>query len=1094
MNYSTNYSMREPVPGEKVKVADINYNTEIIDGVMLDNRQISIDMYDDTSTYNTDDLAGHENSQNRIAVYRCLEDNVTGTWDSTKWVQTNLADEITGLRGGGGSGNVTNTATGNPVEFTDGADAPFVGLTSTIQGSQSGSGTPSPENARPFTVYTQASATVADDDTDPTKTTTYTVSFSSYNPVYKGSVNYVNKSGIIEMWAVSLGSGSWTKYTESGGTFFSSYFPKDMRLSTEEYLCSHYAPKSGETLGDCEIEIKIRTGESYDLVIIRDDSKSDMSYSQFETWLSTNGVRLVYTLSTPYSLDFTLDTVRALKGSNYITSTTGDLTVEYITEGYQPLVNPDDFVGATSSANGEHGLVPAPKIADKDKYLKGDGTWGTITPGATTFAGLTDTDITNPTDGQAALYDETSGKWHNSDLPDADVTKTASGNPIEFSDAASAPLVRCETEIQGSQDLHGYDKPWVGGSGKNKCDPNSVVADTYISNTATVGQAVVYNQSSATKTYKVNNIVAGNTYTISYSKSSYSSANNRYGVIVDSNEIVLKNGIETWNYNTDSMTFTASDSGTLIFSIDNQSSDIQVEVGSQKTAFEPYENICPITAYMEGKIEVRGKNLLDTSTTDKNTVGITFTRNADGSITVNGTATSDALCFFFGSVSGYGVTPENAGLKQNVSYILNGCPNGGGVNKYFLYIQNTNNFSIVERVTDSSDSNVFTLSNKTYRCGIAIRSGVTVTNLTFYPMIRLAQDADSNFEPYTSTTHTTTYPSAIYRGSEDVVNGEVTSNMTTLDLGSLTWGRWGANVFYNTTIPTTNLDTSVGNDICSAYKCYKYSDLSSVSYGFAHYVAGGVSYLLFKDTRFDDATDFKSAVSGVTLAYELATPTTTTVTPTNLPIKSLSGYNHIESSTGEMEIEYITQAQQPLIDLIPEESGGGGTSYDTTEQVIGTWVDGRDVYRKLVIVQATWQNLSNGTSKSFAYLQDWVKEIDYVTNAVAVGSEQYYANMMPIAVQTDKGSGTATAYCNNPFAGSFTSMYVDYVILEYVKIAPSRSLAKSAPQEETKEEQVEELKEEPTEEVKEEPEEEVEEVKEEVKEEETKEEGEVNER
>lgn len=233
----------------------------------------------------------------------------------------------------------TKTATGNPVEFTDGADAQFVCLTSTIQGSQSGSGTPSPENARPFTVYAQASTTVADDDSDPTKTTTYTVSFSSYNPVYKGSVDYVNKSGIIEMWAVSLGSGSWTKYTESGGTFFSSYFPKDMRLSTEEYLCSHYAPKSGETLGDCEIEIKIRTGESFDLVIIRDDSKSDMSYSQFETWLSTNGVKLVYTLSTPYSIDFTLDAVRALKGNNYITSTTGDLTVEYITEGYQPVLD-----------------------------------------------------------------------------------------------------------------------------------------------------------------------------------------------------------------------------------------------------------------------------------------------------------------------------------------------------------------------------------------------------------------------------------------------------------------------------------------------------------------------------------------------------------------------------------------------------------------------------------------------------------------------------------------------------------------------------------------------------------------------------------
>ena len=118
-------------------------------------------------------------------------------------------------------------------------------------------------------------------------------------------------------------------------------------------------------------------------------------------------------------------------------------------------------------------------------------------------------------------------------------------------------------------------------------------------------------------------------------------------------------------------------------------------------------------------------------------------------------------------------------------------------------------------------------------------------------------------------------------------------------------------------------------------------------------------------------------------------------------------------------------------------SSSGGTQYDTTEQVIGTWVDGRDVYRKLVPVNATWQNLTSGTYYSFAYLENWVKEIDYVTNAIAVSSEQYYANMMQISVQTDKGNGIAVAYCNNPFAGAYSSMYIDYVILEYVKAIPS---------------------------------------------------------
>lgn len=35
------------------------------------------------------------------------------------------------------------------------------------------------------------------------------------------------------------------------------------------------------------------------------------------------------------------------------------------------------FTGSTASADGTSGLVPAPLIADKDKFLKGDGTWST---------------------------------------------------------------------------------------------------------------------------------------------------------------------------------------------------------------------------------------------------------------------------------------------------------------------------------------------------------------------------------------------------------------------------------------------------------------------------------------------------------------------------------------------------------------------------------------------------------------------------------------------------------------------------------------------------------------------------------------------
>lgn len=64
---------------------------------------------------------------------------------------------------------------------------------------------------------------------------------------------------------------------------------------------------------------------------------------------------------------------------------------DYDTEWTTPATY-SDFTGATSSVAGAHGLVPAPTTSDPDKFLKGDGTWGTP-PGAT-YTGGTGIDIT----------------------------------------------------------------------------------------------------------------------------------------------------------------------------------------------------------------------------------------------------------------------------------------------------------------------------------------------------------------------------------------------------------------------------------------------------------------------------------------------------------------------------------------------------------------------------------------------------------------------------------------------------------------------------------------------------------------------------
>ena len=53
------------------------------------------------------------------------------------------------------------------------------------------------------------------------------------------------------------------------------------------------------------------------------------------------------------------------------------------------------FTGATSSANGSVGIVPAPTSGNQDKFLKADGTWGT--PTNTTYSAGTNIQITGTT-------------------------------------------------------------------------------------------------------------------------------------------------------------------------------------------------------------------------------------------------------------------------------------------------------------------------------------------------------------------------------------------------------------------------------------------------------------------------------------------------------------------------------------------------------------------------------------------------------------------------------------------------------------------------------------------------------------------------
>lgn len=67
-----------------------------------------------------------------------------------------------------------------------------------------------------------------------------------------------------------------------------------------------------------------------------------------------------------------------------------------------------DMVGATSSQKGEHGLVPAPKAGDQNKFFRGDGSWVEVSGGEGAVAsvnGMTGTVILGPSDVNAIPSD-----------------------------------------------------------------------------------------------------------------------------------------------------------------------------------------------------------------------------------------------------------------------------------------------------------------------------------------------------------------------------------------------------------------------------------------------------------------------------------------------------------------------------------------------------------------------------------------------------------------------------------------------------------------------------------------------------------------
>lgn len=150
-----------------------------------------------------------------------------------------------------------------------------------------------------------------------------------------------------------------------------------------------------------------------------------------------------------------------------------------------------------------------------------------------------------------------------------------------------------------------------------------------------------------------------------------------------------------------------------------------------------------VTDFSAVSVKKYGKNLIQypyTETT-KTVNGVTFTDNGDGSITVNGTATANAIYFVR--------TNTNFTVEKGI-YTLSGCPTGGNKSSYSLGIDVYNDKTWLKNFFDYGEGVFVDLTSSVFTglpVYIRVVTGTTVNNLVFKPMLELG-NAATDYEPY----------------------------------------------------------------------------------------------------------------------------------------------------------------------------------------------------------------------------------------------------------------------------------------------------------------------------------------------------------
>ena len=506
---------------------------------------------------------------------------------------------------------------------------------------------------------------------------------------------------------------------------------------------------------------------------------------------------------------------------------------------------------------------------------------------------------------------------HISDLTSLAIEGTASGEIATFNDGSNLPMKSFICNITANQDLHGYDAPWVGGAGKNKLK-------TTFGTQSDHGVTFTKNNDG---TVTVNGKAEGGTAVCVLVAASLLPQLLNTSIILNGNPYA---SIKLQWYNYDGKWHTAQDNGRgVTFTPTSSSGNVAIVVAEGITCnnvivkpmirfttetdatYEPYENICPISGYTGVDAWVKGKNLFSSAFDTSTVNGVTCTKNSDTTFTLNGKATGGSATFVLAASSMYSFLWGN-------SVILEGNPGASGVRlQWWNYDANWHS-----AIDYGSGTGVFVPNGTGGNIAILVDEGIECNNLVIKPIIQLASVWDALYKPPITQTIQVSWQTEageVFGGYVDLVSGVLVVDRAMVDMGALNYSYYHndtRNDFYTTI--SSAITPIVGGDvkaICSVYEREAFLSLTNGGFCISDSTLSSLQKLfLVRDFNYTDATAFKTAMNGAQLVYELATPITYQLTPTQ--IKSLLGKNNAWCSTGDVNAKYNKDATTVINSLI----------------------------------------------------------------------------------------------------------------------------------------------------------------------------------